>query len=53
MGRLFYAYQESFDIGKNRDCNFIFGPSQPWTFFVELKLAPVNKKSLGLSSQNK
>ena len=32
------AYQEQFDIGKNRDSNFIYGPAQPRTFFVGIKL---------------
>ncbi len=33
------AYQESFDIGKNRDSNFVFGPAQPRTIFVGIKLS--------------
>ena len=32
------AYQEQFDIGKNRDSNFIYGPAQPRTVFVGIKL---------------
>ena len=36
---VFNAYQESFDIGKNRDSNFIFGPSQPRTFFGGVKIS--------------
>lgn len=32
------AYQNSFDIGKNRDSNFIYGPAQPRTFFFGVKL---------------
>ena len=32
------AYQEQFDIGKNRDSNFIYGPAQPRTLFAGLKL---------------
>jgi outer membrane receptor for ferrienterochelin and colicins len=32
------SYQEQFDVGKNRDSNFIFGPAQPRTFFVGIKL---------------
>jgi outer membrane receptor for ferrienterochelin and colicins len=35
---IFNAYQNDFDIGKNRDSNFIYGPAQPRTFFVGLKL---------------
>jgi outer membrane receptor for ferrienterochelin and colicins len=34
---VFNSYQETFDIGKNRDSNFVFGPAQPKTFFVGLK----------------
>lgn len=30
-------YQEIFDIDKNRDSNFVFGPAQPQTLFVGLK----------------
>lgn len=33
------AYQNNFDTGKNRDSNFIYGPSQPRTLFIGLKLA--------------
>jgi len=32
------AYQDDFDIGKDRDSNFIYGPSAPRTFFVGLRL---------------
>ncbi|MBT8218541.1 MAG: TonB-dependent receptor, partial [Bacteroidia bacterium] len=35
---LFNAYQDDFDIGKNRDSNFVYGPGQPRTFFLGLKL---------------
>ena len=35
---IFNAYQSQFDIGKNRDSNFIYGPAQPRTFFVGVKL---------------
>lgn len=34
---IFNAYQNDFDIGKNRDSNFVFGPAQPRTFFIGLK----------------
>jgi len=34
---IFNSYQSQFDIGKNRDSNFVFGPSQPRTVFVGLK----------------
>jgi outer membrane receptor for ferrienterochelin and colicins len=35
---LFNAYQQEFDVGKNRDSNFIYGPSFPRTFFIGLKM---------------
>lgn len=35
---IFNAYQDDFDIGKNRDSNYIYGPSQPRTFYVGIKL---------------
>lgn len=35
---IFNSYQNNFDIGKNRDSNFIYGPSQPRTFFAGIKL---------------
>lgn len=34
---IFNAYQEQFDIGKNRDSNFVYGTAQPRTFFIGLK----------------
>lgn len=34
---IFNSYQSTFDIGKNRDSNFVFGPAQPRTTFVGLK----------------
>jgi outer membrane receptor for ferrienterochelin and colicins len=34
---LFDDYQSSFDIGKERDSNFIYGPATPRTVFVGLK----------------
>jgi len=35
---IFNAYQDNFDIGKNRDSNYIYGPAQPRTFFVGVKI---------------
>ncbi|MFK8039469.1 MAG: TonB-dependent receptor [Crocinitomicaceae bacterium] len=32
------SYQTSFDIGKNRDSNFVYGPAQPRTIFLGVKL---------------
>jgi len=31
---IFNAYQDDFDLGKNRDSNYIYGPAQPRTFFL-------------------
>lgn len=35
---VFNAYQHDFDIGKNRDSNFMYGPAMPRTYFVGLRL---------------
>jgi len=35
---LLNSYQNDFDIGKNRDSNFVYGPATPRTFFIGLKL---------------
>jgi outer membrane receptor for ferrienterochelin and colicins len=35
---LFNAYQEDFDLGKNRDSNFMYGPNMPRTFFIGFSL---------------
>ncbi|SDW22948.1 outer membrane receptor for ferrienterochelin and colicins [Lutibacter oricola] len=35
---IFDNYQSDFDSGKNRDSNYIYGPSMPRTYFVGLKL---------------
>jgi outer membrane receptor for ferrienterochelin and colicins len=32
------SYQRDFDTGKNRDSNFIYGPSAPRTFYIGLKI---------------
>ena len=34
---IFNAYQNDFDIGKNRDSNYIYGPSQPRTTYIGIK----------------
>ena len=34
---IFNALQSNFDIGKNRDSNFVFGPSLPRTFYMGMK----------------
>ncbi|MGB1018393.1 MAG: TonB-dependent receptor [Chitinophagales bacterium] len=36
---LLNAYQNNFDIGKNRDSNFIYGPNMPRILFIGLKLS--------------
>ena len=35
---IFNSYQSNFDIGKNRDSNFVYGPSLPRTFYIGIKL---------------
>ena len=35
---IFNAYQSDFDLGKNRDSNYIYGPNAPRTFFIGLRL---------------
>ena len=35
---VFNTYQNDFDIGKNRDSNYIYGPAQPRIFYIRLKL---------------
>ena len=35
---IFNAYQSNFDIGKNRDSNFVFGPSLPRTIYLGIKV---------------
>jgi outer membrane receptor for ferrienterochelin and colicins len=40
---LFNAYQDDFDIGKNRDSNFVYGPGMPRTLFVGFKLKSINR----------
>ena len=32
------SYQNNFDIGKNRDSNFVFGPSLPRTLYFGIKI---------------
>ena len=33
---IFNQYQDDFDIGKNRDSNFVYGPALPRTYFIGL-----------------
>ena len=35
---IFDSYQKTFDLGKNRDSNFIYGPNLPRTLFVGIRL---------------
>lgn len=35
---IFDEYQKDFDSGKNRDSNYVYGPSMPRTYFLGLKL---------------
>jgi outer membrane receptor for ferrienterochelin and colicins len=35
---VFDSYQQDFDISKNRDSNFVYGPSLPRTFFLGLRI---------------
>ncbi|MFA7326158.1 MAG: TonB-dependent receptor [Candidatus Kapaibacterium sp.] len=37
---IFDAYQNDFDISKNRDSNYIYGPSLPRTMFVGIRVKP-------------
>lgn len=36
---IFNQYQNDFDSGKNRDSNYIYGPSSPRTIFVGLRIS--------------
>ena len=35
---IFNAYQDDFDIGKNRDSNYVYGPGLPRVFFIGMKI---------------
>lgn len=35
---LFDQYQDDFDLGKNRDSNYIYGPAKPRTLFVGIRV---------------
>ncbi len=35
---IFNSYQSQFDKGKNRDSNFVYGPAQPRTIYLGIKL---------------
>lgn len=34
---VFNQYQDDFDLGKNRDSNYVYGPGRPRTFFMGVK----------------
>jgi outer membrane receptor for ferrienterochelin and colicins len=38
---IFDAYQQDFDINKNRDSNYIYGPSLPRTLFFGVRVKPI------------
>jgi len=38
LKNIFNAYQSDFDLGKNRDSNYVYGPAQPRTAFIGLKI---------------
>lgn len=38
LKNIFNTYQDDFDIGKNRDSNYIYGPALPRTIFIGLKI---------------
>lgn len=38
MKNVFKAYQNNFDVGKNRDSNFVYGPNMPQTVFFGIRL---------------
>jgi outer membrane receptor for ferrienterochelin and colicins len=38
---IFDAYQNDFDVSKNRDSNYIYGPSLPRTMFVGIRVKPI------------
>ena len=42
---IFDAYQNDFDLGKNRDSNFVYGPGLPRTFFVGVKFNSLSSES--------
>jgi outer membrane receptor for ferrienterochelin and colicins len=38
MKNILNEYQNDFDLGKNRDSNYIYGPNMPRSFFIGIKL---------------
>lgn len=41
MKNIFNSYEKNFDLGKNRDSNFIYGPNLPRTVFIGLRLKSI------------
>lgn len=39
MKNIFNSYQKDFDIEKNRDSNYVYGPAMPRSIFVGLKIS--------------
>lgn len=39
LKNIFNSYQSDFDFGKNRDSNYVYGPAQPRTAFIGLKIS--------------
>ena len=39
LKNIFNQYQSDFDIGKNRDSNYVYGPALPRTVFIGLKIS--------------
>jgi len=48
---IFDAYQNDFDIGKNRDSNFIYGPSQTenYLYWFENRLIEIDNNKMKVS----
>lgn len=38
---IFNAYQDDFDTGKNRDSNYVYGPSTPRTYYFGVKFGSI------------
>ena len=39
LKNMFNRYQTDFDLGKNRDSNYVYGPALPRTIFFGLKIS--------------
>jgi len=39
MKNVFNSYQKDFDIEKNRDSNYVYGPAMPRSFFIGIKFS--------------